>query len=144
MLYSVYVYSVYACTRCMLYGVFAVLGVCFTRCQLMIMTWWDREGWLDFVFCDDGRVMDEKERDGGWQEWCGVYQQIWEIRDMPCLIGLGRPCIGESRRRIGTPTFPIGDGTLTRTGYSRSPSDSCWFAQSLLVSLLLVLNSTVT
>jgi len=29
----------------------------------MIMAWRDREGWLHFVFCDDGRVVDEKERD---------------------------------------------------------------------------------
>jgi hypothetical protein len=28
------------------------------------MTWRDREGWLDFVFCDDGKVVDNKERDG--------------------------------------------------------------------------------
>jgi len=27
------------------------------------MTWRDTEGCLNFVFCDDGRVVDEKERD---------------------------------------------------------------------------------
>jgi len=37
------------CTRCMLYSVYAVLGVCCTRCQLMIMSWRNREGWLNFV-----------------------------------------------------------------------------------------------
>jgi len=31
----------------------------------MIMPWRDREGRVNFVFCDDGRVVDEKERDGG-------------------------------------------------------------------------------
>jgi hypothetical protein len=31
----------------------------------MIMAWRDREGYLDFVYCDDGRVVDEKERFGG-------------------------------------------------------------------------------
>ena len=30
--------------------VYAVLGVCCTRCQLMIMSWRDREGWLNYVF----------------------------------------------------------------------------------------------
>jgi len=49
----------------MLYSVYAVLGVCCTRCPLMIMTWRDGEGLLNFVFYDVGRVMDEKERDGG-------------------------------------------------------------------------------
>jgi hypothetical protein len=32
------------------------------------MAWRDREGWLNFVFCDDGRVVDEKERDGDEDE----------------------------------------------------------------------------
>jgi len=39
MLYSVYAVLGVCCTRCML-----VLGVCCTRCQLMIVTWRDREG----------------------------------------------------------------------------------------------------
>ena len=52
----------------MLYSVYAVLGECCTRCQLMIMTWRDREGLLTFVFCDDSRVVDEKERDGDADE----------------------------------------------------------------------------
>jgi hypothetical protein len=30
----------------------------------MIMPWRNREGLLNFVFCDDGRVEDEKERRG--------------------------------------------------------------------------------
>ena len=29
----------------------------------MIMAWRDREGSLNFVFCNDGRAVDEKERD---------------------------------------------------------------------------------
>ena len=36
-------YSVYAAPRCMLDSVYAVLGVCCTQCQLMIMPWRDRE-----------------------------------------------------------------------------------------------------
>jgi len=53
------------CTRCMLYSVYVVLDVCCTHCQLMIMAWRDRKGLLKIVFCEDGRVVDEKERDGG-------------------------------------------------------------------------------
>ena len=30
----------------------------------MIMAWRDQEGWLKFMFCDDGKVVDEKERHG--------------------------------------------------------------------------------
>jgi len=44
----------------MLYLVYAVLGVCCTRCQLLIMAWQEREGRLNFVFCDDGRLVDKK------------------------------------------------------------------------------------
>jgi len=65
MLYSVYAVLGVCCTRCMLYLVYAVLGVCCTQCQLMIMTWRDREGSLNFVFYNDGRVVDDKERDAG-------------------------------------------------------------------------------
>jgi len=36
--------------RCMLYLVYAELGVFCTPCQLIMMAWRDGEGWLDFVF----------------------------------------------------------------------------------------------
>ena len=42
----------------------AALGVCCTWCWLMIIGRRDREGWLNFLFLGDGRVEDEKERDG--------------------------------------------------------------------------------
>jgi len=42
-------------TQCMLYSVYAVLGV--------IPEWWHGEQWLNFVFSGDGRVEDEQERD---------------------------------------------------------------------------------
>ena len=45
-------------------SVCAVRGVWFSRCYLLCMAWRDREGWLNFVFVDDCRVEDEKERDG--------------------------------------------------------------------------------
>jgi len=57
------------CTRCMLYSVYGVLGVCCARCYPMILAWRDREGWLNFVFCnDDGRAVNKKERDGDEEE----------------------------------------------------------------------------
>ena len=43
------------CTWCML-----LCSVSCTQCQLMLMTWGDKEGYLNFVFCDDGRVVDKK------------------------------------------------------------------------------------
>jgi len=92
-----------------------ILGVSCTRCQLVIMTWRDREGWLNFVFRDDSRVVDEKEKDGGWGwEQCN-YKRSWEIRGTTCLIWLGRPRIGVITRWIWTRTCCIGDGKFTLT-----------------------------
>jgi len=102
--------------RWMLYLVYDVLDVRCTRCQLMIIASTDREGWRNFVFCDDGRVVDEKERDGGWKwERCGGYERIWEIRGTTYLAWLGSPSIGIMTRLIGTRTCHIGDGKFTRT-----------------------------
>jgi len=122
---------------CMLYSVYAVLGVCCTRCQLIFMSWRDREGWLNSVFCDDDWVVDENVRDGGWRwEWYGGYERIWEIKGATCLIGLGRPRIGVGSRQIGTRTCGIGDGLLTRTWNSLSPSFSDDFPLFLWSPLL--------
>jgi len=94
----------------------AVLGVCCTRWQFMIMPRRDRQGWLNLVFCDDGWVVDEKERDAGWRwEWCGGHEQIQESRGRTCLIGLVILWIGVITRRIRTCTCRIGDGKLTCT-----------------------------
>jgi len=94
------------CTRCMLYSVYAALSV---------NSWWwqgeiERDD-LTLCSCDDGRVVDEKERDGGWRwEQYGGYEQLWEIRATTCLIGFRRPHIGVISCRIGTRTCGIGDG----------------------------------
>jgi hypothetical protein len=53
------------CTQCMLYSVCVVFDLYCTWCQLMNMAWRDAEGRLNFVFYVDGRVLDERERDGG-------------------------------------------------------------------------------
>ena len=80
------------------------------RCQLMIMAWREIEGEHNFVFCGDGRVVDEKERDGGrrWERY-GPNERLWEIRSMSCLIGLRRPRIGDITCRIRAPsaTTPV-------------------------------------
>jgi len=49
-------------TRCMQKSVYAVLGVCCTRCYLLFMAWRDRERSLNIVFFGDGRVEVETER----------------------------------------------------------------------------------
>jgi len=123
-LYSVYAVLGVCCTWCMLYLVYAVLGVCCTQCQLMIMTWRNREGWLNFVFCDDSWVVDEKDRDGRWRWQRCEYERIWEIRGTTSLIGLGRPRMGVIRWRIGTYLCWIRDGKLTLTRNSLSASFS--------------------
>jgi len=128
------------CTRCMLYSVYAALSV---------NSWWwhgemERDD-LTLCSCDDGRVADKKESDGGWRwERHGRYKLLWEIRSMTCLIAFTRPRIGVIACRIGTRTCHIGDGQLTRTRNSSSPSFSWWFPPSPLISLFLVLNSTIT
>ena len=142
MLYSVYAVLGVCCTRCMLYSVYAVFGVRCTPCQLRIITWRDGEGWLNFMFCDNGRVMDDKKRDGGWRwERCGGYEWMWEIWGMTCLIGLGRPCISVNIHQFGTRTCHIGDGKLTRTHNSLK---SQFLRMICPISLLLVFNSTFT
>jgi len=52
----------------MLYLVHAVLSVCYTQYQLMIMAESDREGWLNFLFYDVGRAMDKERSDGDEDE----------------------------------------------------------------------------
>jgi len=145
MLYSVYAVLGVCCTQCMLHSVNAVLGVCCTGCQLIIMVWRDREGWLNSVFSDDGRVMDENDRDEGWRwEQHRGYGWIWDIRDTTCLIGLGRPRSDVITHRIATDSFCIVDSTVTHTWHSLSPGYSWLFAPSLVNSLILIFNSTIT
>jgi len=108
-----WVYAVLSlcCTRCMLHSAYAALGV---------NSWWwhgeiERDD-LTFGTCNDGRVVDEEERDEGWRrEQYGGYEQTWEIRGTTCLIGLITPRIRVITRQIGTRTCRIGDGKLTRT-----------------------------
>ena len=50
-------------TQCLLYLLYAVLGICCTQYQLMIMEWGDKEVSLNFLFSGDGQVDDKKERD---------------------------------------------------------------------------------
>ena len=66
MLYSVYAVLGVCCTRCML-----VLSVCCTACQLKIMTWRDREGWFNFVFC-----IDHQQK----MKWHSQYSEHFEIQ----------------------------------------------------------------
>jgi len=105
-------------TRCMLYSVYAVLGVCCTRCELLIMEWRGTEGWLNFVFLGDGRVEDEKERDGAihhekrgrrefrmrvnvpspiWQVQIPIWRVITPIRSHPTPIRQVVPLISHIR-----------------------------------------------
>jgi len=94
----------------------AVLGVYCTQCQLMIIACRDGEEWLNLVLWDDGWVVDEKERDGGWRwERCAGYEQIREIRSTTRLIGLRRPFVSVNRRWMGNRSWHIRDDKLTST-----------------------------
>jgi len=144
MLYLVYAVLGVCCTRCMLYSVYAVLGVCCPWCQLVIMTWRDREGWLNFVFCNDSRVLDEKKRNGdedendmentSGHEKSGVQQACLGWKDFVLMLlqaGSGLvPAISEMVNLLA-------HRTLSR------PSFLWWFRPFPLISLFLVLNSTI-
>jgi len=41
----------------------------------MIITWIDREGWLNFVFCDDGREREIGDKDGNDTEDMSGYEE---------------------------------------------------------------------
>jgi len=151
MLYLVYAVLGVCCTWCMLYLVYAVLGVYCTRCMFVLgVNSWSWHGVIErdaLTLCAAMivDVVDEKERDGGWRwERCGGYERKWEIWGTTNLIGLGRPRIGVITYWIGTHTRRIGNGKLTCTRNSVSPSFSWWFPPSPLISLCLVLNSTIT
>ena len=60
--YSVYAGFVACSSQCMLNSLHAVLSVCCTRYEHLIMAWRDREGIFNFVCFGDGRVEDKKER----------------------------------------------------------------------------------
>jgi len=126
--------------RCMLYSVYAALSV--------NSWWWHGEIEMDdltLCSCNDGRVVDEKERDGGWGwERYGRYERLWESRSTACLIGFRRSCVWGITRRIGTRTCRIGDGQITCTRNLLRTCFSWWFPPSFLISLSLVLNSTIT
>jgi len=126
--------------RCMLYSVPAAPSV---------NSWWwhgeiERDD-LPLCSCDDGTVVDEKGRDGGWRcKRYGRYKRSWELRSSTCLIGFRWPRISVIPHRIGTLTCRIGDGQLIRTHeILSSPSFSWWFPPFPLIFLVLVLYSTI-
>jgi len=67
----------------------AVLGVCCTRCQLMIMAWRDREGWLNFTFLGDGRVEHKKERRS--EEMGEIIMRTWDLREVRVRVNWPSP-----------------------------------------------------
>ena len=115
------------CTRWMLYSVYTVIGVCCTLCILLsvyaalsVNSWWwhgeiERDG-LTLCFCDDGIVVDKKEREGEWRwEQYGRYNRLWEIRNTAYLNGFKWHSVGIITRRIWTHTCHIGHCQLTHT-----------------------------
>jgi len=83
------------------------------------MAWRDKSGWLNFVSCNDGWVVDEKEKQGRWRwKWCGGYKRICQIRGRSYLIALGRPRISTITHRIGTATCHLRNGVFTCTWHS--------------------------
>jgi len=150
MLYSVYAVLGVCCTRCTLSSVYAVLGVSCTRCMPYTLLRHDqRHGEMerdDLTLCSAIIVeLWTRKRDRGWRcELYGGYERIWGIRGKTCLNGFGRPRIGVITHRIGIRTCPPVDSTSSHTRNSLSPSFSWWFPPSPLISLILIFNSTLT
>jgi len=65
-------------TRCwtisMLFLVYAVLSVYYSRCQLIIITSTDQEGWPRLTFCDDSWAVEETDR---WVQIMGLIWMKW-------------------------------------------------------------------
>jgi len=133
--------------RCMLYLVYATLSV---------TSWWwhgeiERDD-LTLCSCDDGRVVNKKERDeeedmsdmddtSGYEKsgvqlaWWGVEETWLDLEDLVLVLlpaGSGLvPAVSEIVNRLAHEILS-------------SPSFSWWFPPSPLISLFLVLNSTIT
>ena len=94
----------------------AVLGACSTQYYIMIIACRDREGWLNIMFSWDGRVVNEKERDGNEDEnnvrW---YEQMGKIRGTAYMVGCRIPHIGVFTRRIWSRACCIRVSKLTST-----------------------------
>jgi hypothetical protein len=69
-------------------SVYAVLGVCYTLCLLMIMAWKNRERWFDFMFSGNGRVENKKERDK--RRW-EIIMRNWDLREYGVWVNLPFP-----------------------------------------------------
>jgi hypothetical protein len=78
------------------------------------MAWRGREGWPNFVFSSDSRVVDEEENDEGWR-WgrYGRIRRIWGISSTTCPIGFRILRISLHTCRIGDCTYCIGYGIST-------------------------------
>jgi len=145
MLYLVYTVFSVCCTRCMLYSVYAVLGVCCTRCQLMIIRWRDREEWLNFVFCDDGIVVDENARDGD-EDVNNVEKMSGYDKSGVRVAWLGWEDLISVSLHAGSGLVPAVSGIVNWpvNEILLSPSFSWWFVPSYPLTVFLVLNCTIT
>jgi len=111
----------------------------------MIMICIHREGWLYCIFCDDGRVADNEQRNGGWTwEPCGGYEWSWEIRGTTCLIELGN--VLSLHIHAWLELMPTISGIVHWLAHQilSSPSFSLCFPPSPHISHFLFLNYTST
>jgi len=122
-LYLVYAVLSVCCTWCMLYLEYAVLGVWCTRSNLMIMAWWNRDGWPNSYLSGAGIVEGETQRKKRrWVEsWWGT--GTWE--NLVCRW------ICDSTTAGNTPN-PVGKNTALRYSELNLVSNTPKFSNSLL------------
>ena len=135
----------------MLYSVYAVLGVCCTRCMpysvydvLLIMAWRDREGWLNFVCLGDGRIEDKKERDervrGNNHEKLELKRIPWASQFTIAVSAGASP--GRAWNNTDTRS-PQSNQTSCTPDYSYPLVSSTSFSSSSPISLFLVHNFSI-
>jgi len=145
MLYSVYAVLGVCCTRYMVYSVYAVRSVWCALCQRMIRAWRGGEGWFNFVFCNDVRVMDKKERDEDEDENDVEDTSGYETSGVP-LAWLAWKDLLSDLLHSGSELVPAISGMVIWLAPEilLCPSFSSCFVPSAVISLFLVLNFTIT
>jgi len=124
------------CTEWMLYLVYAVLVVCCSRCPLMIMSWRDREGWLNFVLlwwwssCSQEREM--RNEDANDMEDPSRFEKSGVPHACLSLEGLISALL--PHRSAIVPSVSWMRDWLAHKVLS-SPSLSWWFGQAPLISI---------
>jgi hypothetical protein len=132
----------------MLYSVHVVLSVFWTCFVHHVISWscYGEIGGDNSTWCSVIMVELLKRKGDGRYKWEQYerYEWIWEIMGTTGLIDFWRPAIDDISSRIGILICRLGDGKLTASPKSSSPSSSWRSPPSPLITLILIINSAIT